>query len=450
MSGIERMHNNESETAKSMVDWFRHSAPYIHAHREKTFVLMLPGDALLDAQFSHTIHDIALLNSLGVRLVLAVGARAQIETSLARAHINAKFHDGIRITDTDSLPLVVEAASSVRSQVEALLSTGLINSPMHGAQIRVTGGNFITAKPIGVRDGVDFHHTGEVRRVDVNAIHDALDNDAIVVLPCLGYSASGEIFNLSIEHVATAVAQAIHADKLIAFIADSGVHTNKNILLRELKPSQARSLLQKKNIAACSTLDACCLAVENGIERAHLISYRENGSLLSELFTRKGSGTLIAHDSAEFVRPATLDDVGGILNLIQPMEADGILVRRSREMLEAEIHNFTVIEHEGLIAACVALYPYTDEGNKREKMAEVACVATHTQYRASGRASLLLSHVEKQAKKSGIKKLFVLTTQTEHWFLEKGFSPAKLEQLPSKKQQLYNYQRNSKIFIKNI
>lgn len=442
--------SQHADTAKSMVDWFRHSAPYIHAHRDKTFVVMLPGDALLDANFSHTIHDIALLNSLGVRLVLAVGARAQIETSLTRAHIKPTFYQGIRITDAESLPLVIEAASSVRSQVEALLSTGLINSPMHGAHVRVTGGNFITAKPIGVRDGIDFHFTGEVRHIDVDAIYDALDSDAIVVLPCLGYSASGEIFNLSIEHVAATVAQAIHADKLIAFIADKGIGDAKGALLRELKPAQVLSLQKKKGNAVNTALQTCCAAVESGVERAHLISFQENGSLLRELFTREGSGTLIAHDSGELIRAATLDDVVGILTLIQPLEAEGILVRRSREILEAEIHNFTVIEHEGLIAGCIALYPYTDSANKSAKMAEVACVATHAQYRDSGRASLLLAHLEKLAKKAGIKKLFVLTTQTAHWFLEKGFAPAKIDQLPAKKQQLYNYQRNSKIFIKNI
>lgn len=432
-------------TARNMVDWFRHSAPYIHAHRGKTFVLMLPGEAVRDENFQHTVHDIALLNSLGVRLVLAVGARWQIEASLARAQIKPLFHQGVRITDTETLPLVVEAASSVRSHVEALLSTGLVNSPMHGAQIRVTGGNFVTAKPIGVRDGVDFHYTGEVRRVDVDAINIALDHDAIVVLPCLGYSASGEIFNLGIENVATTVAQAIGADKLIAFIENNGVIDSKNQLLRELKPAQASALLKKQKGADVSALRACCHAVEDGAARAHLISYRENGSLLQELFTREGSGTLIAHDSAELVRAATLDDVGGILELIQPLEAEGVLVRRSREVLEAEIHNFTVIEHEGLIAACIALYAYTDS-----KMAEVACVATHPQYRDGGRAALLLAHIEKLAKKKGLKKLFVLTTQTAQWFVEKGFAPAKLDQLPSKKQQLYNYQRSSKIFIKSL
>lgn len=433
----------------SMVDWFRHSAPYIHAHRGKTFVLMLPGEALLQDTFLHTIHDIALLNSLGVRLVLAVGARAQIGANLARANIKASFHQGIRITDNAALPLVVEAASAVRSQVEALLSTGLINSPMHGAHMRVSGGNFVTAKPIGVRDGVDFHYTGEVRRVDTHAICNALDDHSIVVLPCLGYSASGEIFNLGIENIATSVAHAIGADKLIAFIEGSGITDSKGKLLRELKPAQASALLKKQPQADQHALRACCHAVSAGTARAHLISYLKNGSLLEELFTREGSGTLIAHDSAELIRSATLDDIGGILELIQPLEAEGILVRRSREILEAEIQNFTVLEHEGLIAACIALYPY-DEDTRKNPMGEIACVATHPLYRGGKRASLLLSHMEKQARKLGLKKLFVLTTQTAHWFAEKGFLPAKIDQLPSRKQKLYNYQRNSKIFIKNL
>ena len=438
-----------SSAPTNMVDWFRHSAPYIHAHRGKTFVLMLPGEAVLHETFSHTVHDIALLNSLGVKLVLAVGARAQIDAALSRVHMKPTFHEGVRITDSNALPLVVEAASAVRSQVEALLSTGLVNSPMHGAQIRVAGGNFVTAKPIGVRDGVDFHYTGEVRRVDAAAIQTALDHHSIVVLPCLGYSASGEIFNLAIENIATEVAKALNADKLIAFIATPGILSKQGELQRELKPAQANAHMKKLTAGtARSALRAAAVFVNNPTvdtrdARAHLISYEKNGSLLEELFTREGSGTLIAHDSAELIRAATLDDVGGILELIQPLEAEGVLVRRSREVLEAEIDNFTVIEHEGLIAACIALYPYSDS-----KMAEVACVATHPQYRDGGRATLLLEYLEKAAKKRGLKKLFVLTTQTAHWFVEKGFAHAKLDQLPSKKQQLYNYQRNSKIFIK--
>jgi amino-acid N-acetyltransferase len=435
---------NPSDTpdmqALSMVDWFRHSAPYIHAHRGKTFVLMLPGDAVQASTFLNTVHDIALLNSLGVRLVVAVGARPQIDTAMANHQLTPLFHQGIRVTDTHALPSVIEAASAVRSHVEAALSTGLINSPMHGAQIRVLSGNFITAKPIGVRDGIDYHHTGEVRKVDSLAIEYALNSGAVVVIPCLGYSTSGEIFNLAIENVATEIAKTLKADKLIALIEEAGVLNKQGKLQREMKPATA-AVLKK----APTALRAASHAVLCGTQRAHLISYNTDGSLLRELFTREGCGTLIAHDSAELVREATVDDIGGILELIQPLEAEGALVRRSREMLEAEISNFTIIEHEGLIAACIALYPY-----RESKMAEVACVATHPLYLNHGRASLLLTHVEKQAKKQGIKRLFVLTTRTAHWFLEKGFAASSLGQLPSKKQQLYNYQRNSKIFIKTL
>ncbi len=429
-----------------MVGWFRHSAPYIHAHRGKTFVLMLPGDAIGHDTFTQTVHDIALLNNLGVKLVLAVGARAQIDDALTRAHVKPQFHQGLRITDTATLQAVVEAASAVRTQVEALLSIGLINSPMHGAQIHVAGGNFITAKPIGVRDGIDFHYTGEVRHVDVAAINVALNHNAIVILPCLGYSSTGEIFNLSVENLAAEVTLALNADKLIAFVDSAGLFTENGELLREIKPEAAQQHLTENTLPENlrNPLRACLSVVSlHAKARAHLISYSRNGALLEELFTREGNGTLLAFKSAESIRKANVGDAGGILELIAPLEADGVLVRRSRDILENEIDHFTVMEYDGLIAACIALYPYAD-------MAEVACIATHPHYQGSKRASALLDHAENQAHAMGIKKLFVLTTQTAHWFLEKGFIAADLSALPAQKQHLYNYQRNSKIFIKTI
>lgn len=443
------MSTNQTHSAKPaftnhMVEWFRHSAPYIHSHRDKTFVIMLPGDAIESPNFADTVADISLLNSLGVRLVLACGARSQIDAELACAGITPKFHAGIRITDEPTLARVVAAASGVRSRVEALLSSGLINSPMHGARVRVASGNLITAKPIGVRDGIDFHYTGEVRRIDTKAINRYLDDDAIVVLPCLGYSASGEIFNVPIEQVAAELARALKADKVIAFIDAGGVQVGGE-LARELQPQQAAGLITAQAPIDQAALRACLQAVDDGCGRAHLISYREDGALLAELFTREGAGTLICRESAESIRPATLKDVGGILELIRPLEENGVLVRRSREMLELDIQSFTVIEHEGVIAACIALYPYPEAS-----MAEIACVATHPHYRTGGRAAQLLAHAEQQAAQQGISKTFVLTTQTEQWFVEKGYQPASLNDLPEAKKARYNRERNSKIFIKSI
>lgn len=427
-----------------MVEWFRHSAPYIHNHRNKTFVILLPGDAIASDSFAATVADIALLNSLGVRLVLACGARTQIDRELACAGLVPRFHDGMRITDEEALGRVVAAASSVRSRVEALLSSGLINSPMHGSRVRVASGNLVTAKPIGVRDGTDYLYTGEVRRIDTRAINRQLDEDAIVVLPCLGYSASGEIFNLSVEHLAAELAQALQADKVIAFISGKGV-LDDGLLARELLPTQAQTLLEKQVPQDRAALRACIQAVVDGVARAHAISYHDDGSLLAELFTREGAGTLISRQSAELIRPATTTDVGGILELIRPLEEEGILVRRSREMLELEIQHFTVIEHEGVIAACIALYPYPEQA-----MAEIACVATHPDYRTGGRAARLLAYAEQQAASQQFTQVFVLTTRTAQWFIEKGYQATEFTELPPTKQARYNHQRKSKIYSKSI
>lgn len=434
-------------TSEQMVAWFRQSAPYINAHRGKTFVLMLGGEAVAHPNFTNTVHDIALLNSLGVRLVLAIGARPQIEQQLATARLTAEFHHGLRITTEPVLQVVKQAAGAVRAEVEASLSIGVVNSPMHGASIRVVSGNFVTARPIGVRDGVDFCFTGEVRKIASAAIESELKQNNVVILPCLGYSPSGEIFNLSVEDVATQAAIAIKADKLITFCDRNGAQDEQGKLLKELRPGDCASLINSESLSVSQrqALRACYTAIDNGVPRAHLISYTQDGSLLTELFTRDGSGTLITQGSFEQIRSATIDDVGGILQLIQPLEEQGILLRRSRELLEAEIGNFTVIERDGMIIACLAVYAYA-----AEKTAEVACVATHPDYRDAQRASLLLQHVETRARAKNISSLFVLTTQTSHWFLEKGFVAAELSALPKEKQKLYNYQRNSKIFVKKI
>ncbi|MBL4583394.1 MAG: amino-acid N-acetyltransferase [Pseudomonadales bacterium] len=429
-------------TADQFVSWFRQSSPYIHSHRGKTFVLMIPGDGVAHPNFSNIIHDIALLNSLGVRLVLVHGMRPQIEAELSARGIKPQFHGNVRITTDDALPCVIRAAGQLRIAIEAELSMGLANSPMHGARIRVSSGNFVVAKPIGVHEGVDFCHTGAVRRVDIDTIQRQLDCGDIVLLSPLGYSPSGEVFNLLMEELASTVATRLHAEKIIALGDKKGALDTDGSLIRELT-TQHRMTPQEA--AKQSLLKACLSACNAGVRRGHLISYQEDGALLQELFTRDGAGTLINQGDYDQVRSATIDDIGGILEIIQPLEEDGTLVRRSRELLETELDKFTLIERDGMITACAALYPYADQ-----PIAEVACVAVHREYRKSQRGELLLSHLEKQARVQGIEKLFVLTTRTAHWFKEKGFKSASLEDLPEQKKSLYNYQRSAQVFIKDL
>jgi len=431
------------------VQWFRNSSPYINAHRGRTFVLFVPGEAVASARFATLIHDIALLDSLGIRLVLVHGARPQIGAALGEHGIESKFDRHTRITTAEALPHIEDAVGRVRIRIEAQLSMGLANSPMHNARLRVMSGNFVTARPVGVRDGFDYQHTGEIRRVDVQAIGHALDAGAIVLLSPLGYSPTGEVFNLNSEEVATTAAIALKADKLIFLGDDDGVRsgTGSDSLLRDLTPQQALDALKDGSVPAGTAarhLAAAAHATAHGVARAHLIAHTRDGALLQELFTRDGCGTLVTAQTYEQLRTAGVEDVGGILELIRPLEDAGVLVRRSRELLETEIRRFHVIERDGMVIGCAALYPLAGQAG------ELACVAVHEDYRNSGRATMLLDEIEKRAQAQGMRRLFTLTTQTAHWFQERGFVAAKPDTLPEPRKSLYNWQRNSKVFVKNL
>ena len=419
------------------INWFRNASPYINAHRGRTFVIHLDGDALSSTSLRELITDIALLNSLGVRLVITYGARTQVRDELNIRGLAWQEHQGRLLVDKQRLPAVLACVGSLRAELEARLSTGL----------RVISGNLITARPLGVRAGVDMHFCGEVRKVQVKSIQSLLDQGMLVLLPPLGYSPTGEAFDLDAEEVATAVARELNADKLILFGSAEGLKDSDGHLIRDLSPQEAETLLGRLTDQPLLKrhLQAACNASRNGVARTHLLSYKRNGALLHELFTRDGDGTLITQLRYETLRQAKIEDVGGLLALLRPLEESGVLVRRSRELLEAEIERFTVIDLDGSIIACAALYPYPEV-----HQAELACVVVHPEYRHSQRGDRLLERIEKQAVAAGINQLFVLTTHTAHWFLEHNFVPTQVEQLPATRQAIYNWQRNSQVFCKAL
>jgi amino-acid N-acetyltransferase len=381
-----------------------------------------------------------------VRLVLVHGSRPQIEARLAERGLTPRYYNNLRITDGPTLECVIDAVGQLRIAIEARLSMDIAASPMQGSRLRVTGGNFVTARPIGVLDGVDYHHTGEVRRVDRKGIGRLLDERSIVLLSSLGYSPTGEIFNLACEDVATRAAIDLQADKLLLFSAERGLLDESGKLVRELRPQQVPMHLAR--LGSCyqaELLDAAAQACRAGVKRSHIVSYMEDGSLLTELFTRDGGGTLVDQEQFESLREATIEDVGGLIDLITPLEDQGILVRRSREVLEREIEQFSIVERDGLIIACAALYQIADSD-----CGELACLAVNPDYRHGGRGDELLERIEERARAQGLKTLIVLTTRTAHWFQERGFEPSSVERLPAARASLYNYQRNSKIFEKAL
>lgn len=438
------------------VKWFRGASSYINVHRGRTFVIMLGGDAIAHENFTNIVQDMALLSSLGVRLVLVHGARPQIDEALRRAAIPSHYHLGVRITSDEAIDVIRDTISGLSSKLASAFSSGLRQS--HGERIRTAQSNPVLAKPLGVVDGVDYGFTGDVRRIDAGSINELLDSGYLVIVPCLGYSPSGEIFNLRCELVAAEVARAIRAQKLIVMHDDRGVRDASGEIATELRPGELDDIIGEcePGDEKAARLTALASAARAGVPRCHLLSFAEDGALLLELFTREGIGTQISNDGYETLRVANIDDVPGIIELIGPLEEAGVLVRRSREHLEQEFHHFWVAELDGMVIGCAALYPFDGTG-----AGELACLVTHPDFRdrhphdAWGArqhtiGELLLAQVERSATDRGLDRIFVLTTQTAHWFIERGFQQTELSALPAKKQALYNLQRNSKMLVKEL
>ena len=429
------------------VSWFRAVTPYINAFRGKTFVIAFGGKAVA-SEFAKTLaYDVNLLVSLGIRLVLVHGARPQIEEELAEKNLESVYHRGYRVTDAAALDCVLDAVGSVYLEIEAMLSQGLPNTPMANSRIRVIGGNFITGQPIGVLDGIDMQYAGKVRKVDSEGINAQLGLGNIVLLNCEGPSPTGEIFNLQMEEAAEAVAVAIRADKLVYLTDSRGVTDKEGELVDAMTADEVAELLSGgewlspdiRRYLPCATR-----ATRTGVGRVHLISYEQDGALLRELFTHDGVGTVVTRESLENIREAKPDDIAALIALIEPMEEEGILVHRPRELLEREIEHFSIMLHDGIIVGCAALYPHSEEE------AELACLAVSAEHREWGYGEQLMKRIEKRARKMGTKRLFVLTTRTEHWFVERGFKLVSVDDLPAKKRDMYNYQRRSKVLFKTL
>lgn len=437
-----------SGSAAQFVAWVRGAAPYVHAFRGKTFVIAFGGEVAGGARAQSLAYDCNLLAALGIRLVLVHGARPQIEAEMTRRGLEQHYHHGLRVTDAAALECVKAATAVTRLEVEALLSQGLPNTPMAGSYIRVTGGNFITARPVGVVDGIDYQYTGAVRKVIADEIHADLDQQNVVLISPLGMSPAGEIFNLSVEEVAEAVATALKAEKLVYLGDAPGLLDGEGALIESVTADEAQRMFDTgEGLTEDLHLYLPCAirAVRNGVSRVHLIDHDKDGGLLLEFFTHSGVGTIIARDPLFRMREASFEDVGALIALISPMEDDGSLVRRPRELLEQEVERFTLVEHDGVLVACAALYPFSDE-----RAAELACLAVTPEYRRSGLGDQLLRRMEQRARAQGITRIFILTTRTAHWFRERGFVETDPGSLPREKRELYNYQRRSKVFAKSV
>jgi amino-acid N-acetyltransferase len=441
----------------TFVPWFRSVAPYIHMHRGKTFVVGVAGEAIAAGKLQHIAQDLALIQSMGVKIVLVHGFRPQVNEQLKAKGHAARYSHGMRITDEVALDCAQEAAGQLRYEIEAAFSQGLPNTPMAGSKMRVISGNFITARPVGIVDGVDFQHSGLVRKVDVAGISRSLEFGAMVLISPFGFSPTGEAFNLTMEEVATSVAIALQADKLVFLSEIPGIRTKPlepeaedNPIDTELPLAAAERLLATLPHPQLPTdtafyLQHCVKACKAGVERSHIIPFSIDGSLLLEIYVHDGIGTMVVDEKLEELREATADDVGGILQLIEPFERDGTLVKRDRTEIERDIANYTIIEHDGVIFACAALYPYPEA-----RTGEMAALTVSPQSQGQGDGEKVLKRVEQRARAMGLESIFVLTTRTMHWFLKRGFVQVDADWLPEARKRKYNWDRRSMVFVKKL
>ncbi len=438
----------------TFVPWFRAVAPHIHAYHGKTFVVAITGELIAAGKLNSFAQDLAIFHAMGIKLVLVHGFRPQVNEQLRTKGHAAKYHEGLRITDAVALDCAQEAAGQLRFEIEAAFSQGLPNTPMANAIVRVVSGNFLTARPVGIVDGVDFIHSGVVRKVDSAAIRSAIDSGAMVLLSPFGFSPTGEAFNLSMEDVATSTAIAMQADKLLFLAEVAGIHEDLNdaesAIDTELALAEAERLLAQLPRPTVPSdpafyLQHCVRACRGGVERSHILPFATDGALLMEVFTHDGIGTMVVDEKLESLREATADDIGGVLQLIEPFEQDGTLVKRSRTEIERDIGHYTVIEHDGVIFGCAALYPYPEA-----RTAEMAALTISPDVQGQGDGERILKRIEQRAKAQGLDSIFVLTTRTMHWFIKRGFAPTEPDWLPEARKRKYNWDRRSQVLVKKL
>ncbi|MDO4877872.1 MAG: amino-acid N-acetyltransferase [Neisseria sp.] len=427
---------------------FREAAPYIDHLRGKILVIALSDGLLLPDKFRPIAADIGLLASLGVKTVLVYGCGRQAEVLARQVGIKASpaAVQGCRVIGATLLNCAKQADGILRAGMEAALSAATAHPLQRGRRrLRTASGNFLSARPAGIIEGVDTGAAGHVRKADTEAVRAALNTGAVVLAGPLASSLSGKTFWLETEEAAEALATALAAEKLI-FLTDGDLGgLPANLSSAEAKALLDEGLLPERLRAA---VRAAVNAVGRNVARCQILSGPADGSLIGELFTREGNGasTSIAQNPFTHIRAADIGDIAEIAGLISPLAESGVLLRRSRAYLENHIGEFFVLEYDCRICGCIALRTFADDPSS----GELACLAVAPEVRDGGCGEHLLDYLFDQARARGLKRLFALSTQTGEWFAERGFHAAPLSELPASRRAEYEASgRHSQIFVRH-
>lgn len=417
------------------INTLRIAAPYIYAHKDSTFVISLPIEIITSDTLSDLIQDLALMQTLGIRLVIVFG------TGLFNQQQPG-------VINQNKMTKLQHLIGEKQTLLESLFSTGLVNTPMAGMKLTTVSGNFVVAKPVGIVSGIDQQYRGEVRRIAVHAIKQQLGIGNIVLLSSLGYSPSGECFYIDEFQLAAAIATSLGCEKLIFLSHEKILLDSRKQRLKFLNLTAAHQLLKRRKSLSRSMRIYLELAIQTCVDqvaRIHILSCSQPGVLLQELFSHDGAGTLISDDRYDAIRAATINDVGGIQSLLQPLENKGILLARSVEQIERNLEHYVVIERDGFVIACAALIPY-----QQQQCAELASIAVHQEFQHEGYGTLLIKFLEAKSIQLKMDKVFVLTTCALHWFYDNGYKKSQLASIPTHRQKVYTRERNSTVLVKRL
>jgi amino-acid N-acetyltransferase len=434
---------------REQVDLIREVFYYQNRFAGKTIVLKIDYPILNASHFPQLLKDLAMLRATGIEIILIPGAREWIDAVLKEYDIESEYVAGVRIATQDSIPFIRMAAFDVANRLMTLLTAFQANAVI---------GNFIRARGIGVVDGVDFQNSGRVEKILKEPLQQILDQGMIPIFPCIGWNAAGKPYNLASDDIAMAVAEALQAEKLF-FVTDSdgfmesrfklppGLVKNSDGRVARLSLEEAEEVL-KLNTANPDPdlryLELALTACRKGTERAHVVDGRMEGAILREIFSNLGIGTMVYGNEYESIRPMKADDIGDVLRLMQPLVEEGILVKRSENELMARQGDFVVYSIDDVVHACGALHDYG------EGQAEIAAIATNPVYRHLSMGRKIVSYLVEKAERSGMNRVFALTTRTVDWFEQLGFGEVGLDSLPAKKRESYNHARKSRIFALDL
>jgi amino-acid N-acetyltransferase len=435
----------DTSILKEQVEIIRQAFGYINQFNGKTFVITIESSLVSHALFPVFIRDLVLLHRMGIHIILVPGAKERIDDVLKKYNVKCKSVNGVRISPPDAIPLIKMAAFDVSNKIMTMLTES-------GAHAAI--GNWVKAKSIGVRNGIDYQNSGVVEKVQVDIVKKVLNEGLIPIFPNIGWSAKGKPYNLSSNQLAYSIAVEMNAAKLFFTIDQLGIKADKYKIPKEVYVSSEGIISQLKMAQAGAFLDLnmnnhydeqlelvslAYRACKNGVERVHIVDGRVEGMVVKEIFSNRGFGTMIYANQHDNIRSMAIADVPEVLGLMQPAIDEELLIPRTAAELEEKMDDYIVYEVDGTIHGCSALHVFPD------KQGEIAGIVVDEMYKNLNIGNRMVSYLIERATAMKLKAVFVLTTQASDWFSQLGFIPAQLESLPKEKQKKYNKKRNSLI-----